>query len=233
VPTECNPSLFDFARVEGRAVVASFDGGRITSDAGALLLGATDRVIGLSRRLAACFTDARHPAFIEHEVETLVMQRVVGIALGYEDLVDHDELRHDPVLATLAGKLAARRRDCAPLAGKSTLNRLELSRAEPTRYGKLAADTAAIESLFVDVFLDAHAKPPAQITLDLDATDDPLHGHQEGRFFHGYYDCYCYLPLYVFCGRHLLAAKLRRSNLDASAGAVEEVGRIVHRIGAR
>jgi hypothetical protein len=225
--------LFDFAPVEGRAVVASFDGGRITSDAGALLLGAADRVIGLTRRLACCFSDARNPVFIEHDVETLVMQRVVGIALGYEDLVDHDELRHDPVLATLAGKLAARRADCAPLAGKSTLNRLELSRPEPTRYAKLAADTAAIEALFVDLFLDAHDKPPAQITLDLDATDDPLHGHQEGRFFHGYYDCYCYLPLYVFCDRHLLAAKLRRSNIDASAGAVEEIERIVYQIRAR
>ncbi|MBV8401629.1 MAG: transposase, partial [Acetobacteraceae bacterium] len=218
MPTECSPSLFEFARVEGRAVVASFDGGRITSDAGALLLGAADRVVGLTRRLAACFTDARDPALVEHAVETLVMQRVVGIALGYEDLVDHDELRHDPMLATLAGKLSARRRDCAPLAGKSTLNRLELSRPEPTRYAKLAADTAAIEALFVDLFLDAHRTAPEQITLDLDATDDPLHGHQEGRFFHGYYDCHCYLPLYVFCGRHLLAAKLRRSNIDASAG---------------
>jgi len=162
-----------------------------------------------------------------------VMQRVVGIALGYEDLIDHDELRHDPVLATLAGKLAARRSNCAPLAGKSTLNRLELSRTEPTRYGKLTADTAAVEALFVDLFLDAHRKAPAQITLDLDATDDPLHGHQEGRFFHGYYDCYCYLPLYVFCGRHLLAAKLRRSNIDAAAGAVHEIGRIVRCIRAR
>ncbi len=233
MPTECSPSLFEFARVEGRAVVASFDGGRITSDAGALLLGAADRLIGLTGKLAACFTDMRNPAFIEHEVETLVMQRVVGIALGYEDLVDHDELRHDPVLATLAGKLTARRRDCAPLAGKSTLNRLELSRAEPTRYARLAADTAAIEKLFVDLFLDAHKSAPEQITLDLDATDDPLHGHQEGRFFHGYYDCYCYLPLYVFCGRHLLAAKLRQSNADASAGAVEEVARIVSQIRAR
>jgi hypothetical protein len=190
----------------------------MTSDAGTLLLGAADRVIGLTRRLAGCFADARNPAFIEHEVETLVMQRVVGIALGYEDLIDHDELRHDPVLAILAGKLAARRSNCAPLAGKSTLNRLELSRTEPTRYNKLAADTAAIEGLFIDLFLGAHRRAPEQITLDLDATDDPLHGHQEGRFFHGYYDCYCYLPLYVFCGRHLLAAKLRRSNIDASAG---------------
>ena len=231
--TECNPPLFEFARVEGRAVMAGFDGGRITSDAGALLLGAADRVIGLTRRLAACFADARDPALIEHEVETLVMQRVVGIALGYEDLIDHDQLRHDPVMATLAGKLVARRAGCAPLAGKSTLNRLELSRPEPTRYARLAADAGAIAALFVELFLDAHAKPPKQITLDLDATDDPLHGHQEGRFFHGYYDCHCYLPLYVFCGRHLLVAKLRRSNIDASAGAVEEVARIVGQIRAR
>ena len=147
---------------------------------------------------------------------TLVGQRVFGMALGYEDLIDHDELRHDPVMAILAGKLAARRSDCAPpvqarglLAGKSTLNRLELSRAEPSRYHKISYDAATIEGLFVDLFLDAHAAPPGQIILDLDATDDPLHGHQEGRFFHGYYDNYCYLPLYIFCGRHLLAAKLR------------------------
>lgn len=233
MPTECNPKLFEFARVESRAVVASFDGGRITSDAGAMLLGATDRVIGLTRRLASCFTDARNPAFVEHAVETLVMQRIVGIALGYEDVIDHDELRHDPVLSVLAGKLAGRRADCAPLAGKSTLNRLELSGAVPTRYWKLAANAVAFESLFVDVFLDAHGKPPTQITLDLDATDDPLHGHQEGRFFHGYYDCYCYLPLYVFCGRHLLAAKLRRSNIDAAAGSVDEIARIVRQVRSR
>ena len=219
--------------------MAGFDGGRITSDAGALLLGAADRVIGLTRRLAACFTDARRPDMIEHEVQTLVMQRVVGIALGYEDLNDHDHLRHDPVMATLAGKLTARRhRGCAPLAGKSTLNRLEHSRNKPTRYKKLAATPAAVERLFVDVFLDAHAKPrrskpPGQIILDLDATDDPLHGHQEGRFFHGYYDCHCYLPLYIFCGRHLLAAKLRRSNIDASAGAIDEVARLVAQIRKR
>jgi hypothetical protein len=233
MPTDCSPTLFDFAPVEGRAVVASFDGGAITSDAGALLLGATDKVLGLTRRLAACFKDSRNPAFTEHAVETLLMQRVVGIALGYEDLNDHDQLRHDPVMAVLAGKLAASRADCAPVAGKSTLNRLELSRDEPTRYNRIAADTQAIEALFVDLFLDAHAKPPAQITLDLDATDDPLHGHQEGRFFHGYYDSYCYLPLYIFCGRHLLAARLRRSNIDASTGTVEELIRIIGRIRAR
>ncbi len=233
MPTECSADLFGFAPVEGRAVVASFDGGAMTSDAGALLLGATDKVLGLTRRLGACFKDSRDPAYTEHAVETLVMQRVTGIALGYEDLNDHDQLRHDPVMAVLAGKLGGRRVDCAPLAGKSTLNRLELSKSEPTRYARIAADTTAIEALFVDLFLDAHAKAPAQITLDLDATDDPLHGHQEGRFFHGYYDGYCYLPLYIFCGRHLLTAKLRRSNIDASAGTIEELARIIGRIRAR
>jgi hypothetical protein len=163
----------------------------------------------------------------------MVAQRVFGIALGYEDLVDHDQLRHDPVLAALAGKLTAKRRDCAPLAGKSTLNRLEHAPAAPDRYHKIGHDAAAIEGLFVALFLEAHRTPPERIVLDLDATDDPLHGHQEGRFFHGYYDGYCYLPLYIFCGRHLLAAKLRRSNIDASAGAVDEVARIVAQIRAR
>jgi hypothetical protein len=225
--------LFGFARVEGRAVVAAFDGGKITSDAGALLLGATDRAIRLVDRFAGCFADRRTPELVEHEVPTLVGQRVFGIALGYEDLVDHDELRHDPVMAALAGKLAARRSDCAPLAGKSTLNRLELSRPEPTRYHKISYDGAAIERLFVDLFLEAHRQTPPQIILDLDATDDPLHGHQEGRFFHGYYDCYCYLPLYVFCGRHLLAAKLRPANIDGSAGAIAEVARLVAQIRER
>ena len=159
-------------------------------------------------------------------------QRVFGIALGYEDLNDHDELRHDRVMAVLAGKLEARREDCAPVAGKSTLNRLELSRPEPSRYHKISHDPASIEKLLVDFFLEAHRRPPKQIILDLDATDDPLHGRQEGRFYHGYYDCYCYLPLYVFCGRHLLASKLRRSNIDASAGSIEEVARIAAQIRA-
>ncbi len=233
MPTECSPELFEFARVEGRHVVASFDGGTITSDAGGLLLGGADRAIRLTERLASCFADARVAELVEHSVGTMVMQRVVGIVLGYEDLIDHDELRHDPVLTVLAGKLAAHRADCAPLAGKSTLNRLELSRSEPTRYHKVGHDPAAIERLFVDLFLEAHRRAPEQIILDLDATDDPLHGHQEGRFFNGYYDCYCYLPLYVFCGRHLLAAKLRRSNIDGAAGAIEEVARIVTQIRRR
>ena len=231
--TECSADLFGFAPVEGRKVVAAFDGGTMTSEAGAMLLGATDRQIRMIERFAGCFTDHRAADLVVHEVAGLVGQRVFGMALGYEDLIDHDQLRHDPVMAVLGGKLEARRADCAPLAGKSTLNRLELSRPEPTRYHKISYDGAAIEGLFVELFVDAHAAPPPQITLDIDATDDPLHGHQEERFFHGYYDTYCYLPLYVFCGRHLLAAKLRPANIDASAGSIEEVARIVARIRQR
>jgi hypothetical protein len=233
MPTECNPDLFGFAAVEGRSVVAAFDGGAITSDAGGLLLGLTDRAIGLVGRFAGCFRDARSQPLIEHQIATLIGQRVFGLALGYEDVNDHDALRHDPMMAVLSGKLAASRKDCAPVAGKSTLNRLELSRPLPTRYHKISHDPAAIEGLFVTLFLEAHEAPPKEIILDLDATDDPLHGEQEGRFFHGYYGGYCYLPLYVFCGRHLLAAKLRRSNIDGAAGSVEEVDRIVRQIRAR
>src|SRR5213592_3998447 len=230
MPTECSAEHFDFGTVEVRAVEAAFDGGLVRSDAGALLLGATYRAIGLIGRFAACFHDERREDLIEHAVATLVGQRAFGIALGYEDLNDHDELRHDPLMGVLAGKLAARREDCAPVAGKSTLNRLELSKLEPTRYHKISHNPAAIRDLFVDLFLEAHARAPKQIILDLDATDDPIHGAQEGRFFHGYYDGYCYLPLYIFCGRHLLAARLRRSNIDGAAGACEEVERIVAHI---
>lgn len=233
MPTECSAEQFGFGLVGRREVVGSFDGGAITSDAGALLLGKTDRAIGLVDRLAACFTDYRKVELIEHRVATLVGQRVFGIALGYEDLNDHDELRRDPVMAVLAGKLEAARANCAPVAGKSTLNRLELSRETATRYHKIAADPNAIESLFVTLFLEAYKTPPEEIILDIDATDDPLHGHQEGRFFHGYYDGYCYLPLYVFCGRHLLAAKLRPANIDAAAGTAEQMARIVAQIRGR
>lgn len=233
MPTQCSAKTYAFARVESRSVVAAFDGGAVTSDAGALLLGATDRAIGLVDRFAGCFADGRRRDLIEHDVTTLVAQRVFGIALGYEDLNDHDQLRHDPLMATLVGKLSAHRKDCAPLAGKSTLNRLELSRSEPTKYHKVSHDPAAIEALFTTLFIEAHRKAPKQIILDLDATDDPVHGAQEGRFFHGYYDHYCYLPLYVFCGRHLLAAKLRPSNIDGAAGAREEIERIVTQIRGR
>jgi hypothetical protein len=194
MPTECSRELFGFAPVEGREVIAAFDGGAITSDAGAILLGATDRAIVMMKRFAACFHDERRAHLIEHEVVTLVGQRVFAIALGYEDLNDHDDLRHDPMMAVLAGKLEARREDCAPVAGKSTLNRLELSKLEPTRYHKVSHNPTAIKRLLVDVFLEAHKRAPSEIILDLDATDDPVHGNQEGRFFHGYYNCYCYVP---------------------------------------
>jgi len=215
-------------------VVAAFDGGQVTSDAGALLLMRTDRAIGLIDRLAQCFIDRRSQTDIEHSVRTLVAQRVLGIAAGYEDLNDHDALRADPLWGAVIGKLEAKRRECAPLAGKSTLNRLELSVAErTTRYHKIGHQPEALERLFVDLFLEAHRKAPRQIVLDLDATDDPLHGTQEGRFFHGYYDAYCYLPLYIFCGRHLLVSKLRRSDIDASSGAREEVERLIAQIRVR
>ena len=233
--TQCSAEQLQFSCVERRSVVAAFDGGTVSSDAGALLLGRADEAIGLIDRLAACFKDGRAAGAIEHTVRTLVGQRVFGMALGYEDLNDHEQLRHDPVLGALLGKLTATRRStCAALAGKSTLNRLELHPAKAvSRYHKIRPDTAAIEALWVDLFLDAHREAPPEIILDLDATDDPLHGHQEGRFFHGYYDGYCYLPLYIFCGEYLLAAKLRRSNIDGSAGAKEEVERIVTQIRTR
>jgi len=233
MPTECSLEQYEFARIEGRRVFAGFDGGRMTSDAGALLLGQVDQTIKLVDRFAACFTDWRSAALIEHEVSTLVRQRVVGIVLGYEDLNDHDELRHDPVMAVLAGKLAAGRGDCAPIAGKSTLNRLELSGPAPTRYHKISYVGPKIERLLVDLFLESHRRAPDRIILDLDATDDPLHGTQEGRFFHGYYGHYCYLPLYIFCGDQLLVAKLRPANIDGSAGALEEVARVVAQIRER
>ena len=186
MPTDCSTDLFAFAPLESRRVEASFDAGLATSDAGALLLGATDKAVGLIDRFSECFEDKRAAGLIGHEVKTLVGQRGLGIALGYEALNDHDHPRHDPVMAVLAGKLAAKRRDCAPVAGKSTLNRLELSSDTPTRYHKINHDPSSIEALFVTLFLEAHRKAPARIILDLDATDDPLHGDQEGRFFHGY-----------------------------------------------
>ena len=225
--TECTTDSLAFQAVAGRAVVARFDGGTLTSDGGALLLRETDRATGLLARFAACFTDHRDPARVTHPVEALVRQRVYGLALGYEDLNDHDALRHDPLVAVLAESddLAA------PGAGKSTLNRLELTGAtvaDHARYKKITVDHDAVDRLFVDVFVQAHATtPPTEIILDLDATDDPVHGAQEGRFFHGYYGHYCYLPLYIFAGEHLLCARLRPADRDASAGATEEVARIV------
>ena len=224
--TECTAGTLQFQAVARRAVQARFDGGALTSDGGAVLLREVDRVTGILPQFAACFRDTRDPARVTHPVRALVRQRVYGLALGYEDLSDHDQLRHDPLFAVLAEADDL----TAPLADKSTLNRLELSAAtvdEAERYKKIAGDHAAVDRLLVDVFLQAHAAPPTELVLDLDATDDPVHGAQEGRFFHGYYGHYCYLPLYIFAGEHLLCARLRPANIDASAGAVEEVARIV------
>jgi hypothetical protein len=230
--TECNQFVFGFHPLKHREIRAQFDGGAITTEGGGLLLREVEKRIGIVRQFAACFLDYRNPDLIEHSVEELVAQRVYGLALGYEDLNDHEELRKDPLLAVLVEKS-----DLAGevLAGKSTLNRLELTPATATakaRYKKIVADHAAVDRLFVDVFLAAHRQAPQQIILDLDATDDPLHGNQEGRFFHGYYGHYCYLPLYIFCGEFLLGARLRPSNIDASAGSVEELKRIVKQIRA-
>ncbi len=232
--TQCNAEQLEFSSVGRRQVVAAFDGGMVSSDAGALLLGKTDAAIGLIDRLAGCFADHRRPELIEHSVRTLIGQRVFGLALGYEDLNDHEQLRHDPVMGALLGKLTARRKQCAPLAGKSTLNRLELfANQSMDRYHKITPDPEAMDRLWVDLFLEAHRRAPKRIVLDLDATDDPLHGKQEGRFFHGYYNHYCYLPLYIFCGEHLLCARLRRANIDGAAGAKDEVARIVAQIRER
>jgi hypothetical protein len=238
--TQCNQESFQFHPLRKREVRGRFDGGAIPSDAGGLLLREVEKRTGIVAQFAACFTDHRDPERLEHTVKELVAQRVYALALGYEDLNDHDQLRQDPRLAVLAekpdptGESRARERDQGKaLAGKSTLNRLELTGeavSEEERYKKIAMDQAAVDRLLVDVFLQAHREPPQEIVLDLDATDDPVHGNQEGRFFHGYYGHYCYLPLYIFCGDFLLGARLRPSNIDASAGSREELERIVTQI---
>lgn len=241
--TECIQRTFDFQPLVSRQVTARFDGGKITSDAGGLLLREIEAKTGLLARLAACFDDFRDPELIDHPVEDLVKQRVFSLALGYEDLNDHDELRRDPLLAVMVGKQDVeglsrlRRRDQgAPLAGKSTLNRLELTpirAAAKSRYKKIVARHRALESWFVQAFLDAYSNPPEEIILDLDATDSPLHGQQLGGFFHGYYGHYCYLPLYIFCGEHLLCAKLRPADVDAATGATKQVARLVEAVRQR
>ena len=225
--TECNQSTFSFANHFSREVVARFDGGTVTTDSGGLLLREVDRRLNLLPRFATCFLDSRNPIFVEHSVEQLVSQRVYGLALGYEDLNDHEQLRQDPLLRVLAGKADVEE---SPLAGKSTLNRLELSDGTPNRYKKITFWKDAIDELLVQVFLESYSSPPEEIVLDVDATDFPLHGEQEGRFFHGYYDSYCYLPLYILCGDQLLCARLRQSNSDAAAGTLAEIQRIVGQI---
>jgi len=238
--TDCNTAYLDFPMLGSREVLADFDGGDISSDGGALMLRQTEQLTGIIRQFAACFTDHRNPDLTEHTVEELIAQRVYALALGYEDLNDHDDLRRDPLLATVVGKAdptgksRQRRRDRGKaLAGKSTLNRLELTPVGAdagSRYKKVVCRTHDVERLFVSLFLQAHSRPPERIVLDLDATDDPIHGHQLGRFFHAYYKNHCYLPLYIFCGDHLLCARLRPSDVDASAGSVKHLQRIVAQV---
>ena len=240
MPTECIPQQLEFQGHGFRKVVADFSGGRITSDAGGLLLREVATGTKLLERFAECFIDNRNQDLIEHTKLELLSQRIFGIALGYEDLNDHDDLRHDALLATLVGKVdptgeqRSRKRDKGfPLAGKSTLNRLELAPAgvpSEHRYHKIVCDPDKVDRFFVDAFLCAHSEAPSRIILDFDATDDPLHGAQEGSFFNGYYDCYCYMPLYVFCGDHLLCARLRPSNIDGALGAEAELERMVTQI---
>ena len=237
---ECKPKSIEFHALGSREVIAQFDGGDITSDAGGLILREVEQRTGIVKRFAECFVDYRKPEAIEHPIEDLAAQRIYGLCLGYEDLNDHDELRADPLLAVMVGKAdpkGANRREAADrgkaLAGKSTLNRLELTRADANaeeRYKKIVMQPEAIDHLMVDHFLDAHERAPLQVILDLDSTDDPIHGHQEGRFFHGYYDCYCYLPLYIFCGEFLLSAQLRSAKVDPAKGALTDLQRVVAQI---
>jgi hypothetical protein len=226
--TECNQSEFGFEALGRREIVARFDGGTISSDGGAFLLRQTDKRLNLMPRLAECFLDGRNQERIEHSILEMLSQRVYGLALGYEDINDHEQLRKDPVFGILVGREELEE----PLAGKSTLNRMELGTGTPDRYKKITFWKEGMDELLVTVFLESHEKAPDQIILDVDTTDLPLHGQQEGRFFHGYYDNYCYLPLYVFCGEHVLCARLREANHDASFGCLQEIRRIVAQIRA-
>jgi hypothetical protein len=240
--TECTKKRYYFQALGSREVVADFTGGTITSDGGGLLLREVEKRTGIVSRFANCFVDHRNQDLIEHSVLDLVSQRVFGIALGYEDLNDHDELARDQLFAAMVGKTdptgknRLRQRDQGhALAGKSTLNRLELTPEDAgseSRYKKIVMNTEAIDALLLDTFIESHSTPPKQIILDVDATDIPLYGRQEERFFHGYYDTYCYLPLYIFCGDELLCARLRPANIDGAAGTTEELEWITTRIRA-
>jgi hypothetical protein len=226
--TECNQSSFGFKALGGREISGRFDGGTISSDGGAFLLREIDQRLKLLSRFSECFLDGRNQSLVEHPVRAMVSQRVYGLALGYEDLNDHEQLRTDPVFCILADKQDLNE----PLAGKSTLNRLELGTGVTDRYKKIVFRQEAVDELLVSVFIESHQQAPTEIVLDMDTTDLPLHGKQEGRFFHGYYDSYCYLPLYVFCGDHVLCARLREANHDAAYGCLPEIERIVRQIRA-
>ena len=226
--TECNQSSFGFEASGSREIVARFDGGTISSDGGAFLLRQTDQRLNLLARLAECFLDGRNQEQVEHSILEMLSQRVFGLALGYEDINDHEQLRTDPVFGILAGRAELDE----PLAGKSTLNRMELGAGVKDRYKKITFWKEGIDDLLVKIFIESQAQAPQQVVLDIDTTDLPLHGKQEGRFYHGYYDNYCYLPLYIFCGEHVLCARLREANHDAAFGSLHEIQRIVRQIRA-
>jgi hypothetical protein len=229
--TECNEDRFEFASVQGtREIVAEFSGGTISSDGGGLLLQETDSKMNLLKRFSQCFVDLRNQDLIEHSVEQMIRQRVFAMALGYEDLNDHEQLRQDPLLGAMVGKAQP---GTEALAGKSTLNRMELGTGIATRYKKVTFWRDSVDELLVDVFLEAHPLPPQRIVLDIDTTDMALHGNQEGKFYHGYYKHYCYLPLYIFCGDHVLCARLRPSSIGPAVGSRKEVERIVRQIRQR
>ena len=226
--TDCTQSGFGFEACGVRKIVARFDGGTISSDGGAFLLRQTDQHLNLLPRLAECFLDGRNPEQVEHSILEMLSQRIYGLALGYEDLNDHEQLRKDPVFGILAG----RKELDEPLAGKSTLNRMELGVGTKDRYKKITFWKDSIDELLVKMYTESQVQAPDQIILDVDTTDLPLHGKQEGRFFHGYYDSYCYLPLYIFCGDHILCARLREADHDAAFGSLPEIRRIVTQIRA-
>ena len=239
--TECIQKELEFQELGRRKVTGKFEGGTITSDAGGLLLREIDAANQYIKDFAKCFKDYRDKKKIEHKIEELLAQRIFGICLGYEDVIDHDELRKDPLFATICGKTDPEGKDRnlkrdkgKALAGKSTINRVEYSAThleEPTRYKKILYDEKMIDNYFIEKFIQSREDDkPECLILDIDATDDPLHGHQQGRFFHGYYDCYCYLPLYIFCGEDLLSVKLRTANLDPGNEALPDIRRVVKRL---
>ena len=230
--TDSTPKQLNFGSLKGRKVIADFTGGRITSDAGIVLMSELDKKLKITAKFAECFRDYRAASYVDYPVHQLLAQRVYGIILGYEDVNDHDKLRYDPALAIALEKLNFLNSTERILAGKSTINRLEycpetIINQEKSRYHKIEHSPKEIERAFVEIFLESYKKPPRQIVLDMDVTDDQVHGNQEGAFFNPYYKGVCYAPLYIFCGHHLLVAKLRSSNVDPAAGALEELQRVI------
>lgn len=233
--TECTPKSYEFGRLDGRQILTDFKGGEMTQDGGLILVSALDQKLGLSTRLADCFTDQRDGRYVQHSLKDLLAQRLYGLVQGYEDLNDHDDIRHDKMFGIALGKLESRHSRCAPLAGKSTLNRLEQAMQVPLdlsqeRYQKYSLSPESIEKLLVGLFLEQHPAHPKQIILDMDVTNDEVHGQQLETSFNGYYGQTCYTPLLIFCGRHLLSSKLRPSNVDPAAGALDELQRIIPQI---